>query len=178
MKSILITLTLTFATTLATGQFSCTPKVSADICKAAESGNIAAATQKNLTVVIAAPVSFSLEKNQLESAATARCEGALKTGIPKIINRCSGQATYGIDSNVLLETSPEGSLQKIVISSDYFRGVDRTKTKVVKQADGTSKIETGYAEPDTLTTFERMTQVGFFALGYNSGQLNYMLDNL
>lgn len=179
MKTILITLTLTLAATLANGQFSCTPKVSSDICKAAESGNVAGSAQKGLTVVVADPASFTLEKNQLEAAAMVRCEAANKTGIPKVINRCSGRAFYGIDSDaVLLETSPDGSLQKIVISTDFFRAVDRAKTKMVKQPDGTSKVEIAYAEPDPLTTFENMTQVGFFVLGYNSGQLNYIADNL
>ena len=178
MKTILITLMLTFASTLANGQFSCTPKVAADICTAAESGSLPAMSQKNLTVVVADPASFALEKNQLESTAMVRCEAASKTGVPKIINRCSGRATYGIDDNVLLKTSPEGSLRKVVISTHYFRGMDKTKTKYIKQSDGTTKIEMVYTEPDTLTTFEKMTQVGFFVLGYNSGQLNYMLDNL
>jgi hypothetical protein len=149
-----------------------------DICKAAESGNVAAATQKTLTVIVADPASFAFEKSQFESAAQIRCEAARKTGTPKIMNRCSGQATYGIDSDVMLETSLEGSLQKIVISTDYFRSMDKTQTKIVKQSDGTSKIEMAYAEPDTLTAFKKMTNVGFFVLGYNSGQLNYMLDNL
>lgn len=179
MKTILIALALTFAATLANGQFSCTPKVSSDICKAAESGNVAGSAQKGLTVVVADPASFTLEKSQLKSAATVRCEAALKTGIPKVMNRCSGQAVYGIDSNaVLLETSPDGSLQKIVISTDFFRAADTTKTKMVKQPDGTSKVEMAYAEPDPLTTFENMTRVGFFVLGYNSGRLNYITDNL
>jgi hypothetical protein len=178
MKTILIALTLTIAVTLANAQFSCTPKVSTDICKAAESGNFVTAAQKSLTVVIADPASFALEKSQLESVATVRCEAARKTGIPKIMNQCSGQAIYGIDSGVLLETSPDGSLQKIVISTDYFRAIDRSKTRMVQQSDGASKIEMAYAEPDASTTFEKMNQVGFFVLGYNSGRLNYMVDNL
>jgi hypothetical protein len=177
MKTIL-TLTLTFAATLANGQFSCTPKVSADICKVAESADVTATIQKNLTVVVADPASFAREKSQLESAAKVRCEGAWKTGIPKIMNQCSGQARYGVDDNVLLETSADGSLQKIVVSTDYFRGIDRQKTTVVKQSDGTSKIEMAYTEPDVATTFQKMTQVSFFVLGYNSGQLNYMADNI
>ena len=178
MKTTLITLTLTFAATLANGQFSCTPKVSADICKVAESADVTATMQKNLTAVVADPASFAREKSELESTATVRCEAALKTGIPKIMNRCSGQATYGIDDNVLLETSPDGSLQKVVISTDFFRGMDRTKTKYIKQSDGTTKIEMVYTEPDVATTFQKMTQVCFFVLGYNSGQLNYMADNI
>jgi hypothetical protein len=178
MKTILIILMLTFAATLANGQFSCTPKVPADICNAAESADVTATMQNNLTVVVADPAKFAREKSDLESTATVRCEAALKTGIPKIMNRCSGQARYGIDDNVLLETSPEGSLQKIVISTDFFRGMDRTKSKLIKQSDGTTKIEMVYAEPDTLTTFQKMTQVCFFVLGYNSGQLDYMADNL
>jgi hypothetical protein len=178
MKTILITLALTFASTLANGQFSCTPKVSADICKAAESGSLPVMSQKDLSVVIADPESFVHEKNQLESMATTRCEAALKTEISKIVNRCSGRAANGIDDNVLLETSPDGSLQKVPISTDFFRGMDRTKTKYIKQPDGTTKVEMHYTEPDTPTTFEKMTQVGFFVLGYNSGRITYMLDNL
>jgi len=178
MKAILITLTLTFAATLANGQFSCTPKVPADICKVAESADATATIQKNLTVVVADPGSFAREKSQLESAAKVRCEEALKTGAPRIINRCSGQASYGIASDVLLETAPDGSLQKIVISTDYFRGMDSKKTTVVKQSDGTSKIDMAYTEPDVATTFQQMTRVCVFVLGYTSGQLNYMADNL
>jgi hypothetical protein len=179
MKTILITLTLMFAATLANGQFSCTPKVPSDICKAAESGNmILAKAQKGLTVVVADPASFALEESQLEAVAKVRCEAAWKTGNPKTINRCRGQAAYGIASDVLLETSEDGSLQKVVISTDFFRAADNTKTKFIKQPDGSSKVEMAYGEPDPLTTFEKMTQVGFFVLGYNSGRLNYMVDNL
>lgn len=179
MKTILVTLVITASATLAYGQFSCTPKVPSDICQAAESGaNVATASQKNLSVVVADPASFTLEKNQLESAAAVRCETALKAGIPKMISRCRGQASYGVHSGVLLETTPDGSLQKIVISTEYFRAIDRTRTRFIKQADGTTKVEMGYAEPDAPTTFEKMNQIGFFVLGYNSGQLNYMADNL
>jgi hypothetical protein len=178
MRTIPIILALTFGTALANGQFSCTPKVSADICKAAESGSVPVMSQKNLTVVVADPASLAREKSELESTATVRCEAALKTGIPKIMNRCSGRATLGIEDDVLLETSPDGSLQKVVISTDFFRGMDRTRTKYIKQPNGTTKIEMVYTEPDTQTTFEKMAQVGFFVLGYNSGRLNYMLDNL
>jgi hypothetical protein len=177
MKTIL-TLILTFAASFANGQFSCTPKVPANICTAAESGSLPATmSQKNLTVVVADPASFAREKSELESTATVRCGAAYKTGVPKIMNRCSGRAIYGIDDTVLLETSPEGSLQKVVISTDYLRGMDRTKTKYVNQPDGTTKIEMAYTEPDPQTAFEKVNQVGFFVLGYNSGQLNYMRDN-
>ena len=55
---------------------------------------------------------------------------------------------------------------------------DPTKTKMVKQPDGTSKVEIAYAEPDPLTTLENMTRVGFFVMGYNSGRLNYITHNL
>lgn len=131
--------------------------------------------QKDLTVIVADPASFAAESNQLESAARARCAAAKSA---RDMNRCSGQAALGIDSNVLLETSPEGRLQKIVVSTDYLRSLDNTKTKVTKQPDGTSKVETLYGDPNPASTFDKITQVGFFVLGYNSGQLNWALDNL
>jgi hypothetical protein len=134
-----------------------------------------AASQKDLTVVVADPANFAREKNQLEST-----ESACIQNIQKLvdINRCKEHALSGIDDNVLLETSLGGSLQKVVISIDYFRDIDKMKTKSIVQSDGTTKIEIGLnAEPDSRTTLEKMIQVGFFVLGYNSGQLNYMAHN-
>lgn len=174
MKAGLIALSLTVMTTLANGQFSCTPNVAPEICKAAEAGNVTEGIQKDLTVIITDPAAFSAEKKHLEAAAEVRCASA-KT--PRDVNRCSGQAAYGIASGVLLETSPDGRLQKVVVSTDHFRGVDKSKTKLTQQPDGTSKLEMASTDPDPATTFEKMTQLGYFVLGYNSGQLNYMLDN-
>ena len=178
MKKAIAVAVLICTVTCAHGQFSCTPKVASEMCKAAEAGSfMALSVQKDLNLIVADPIAFVSEQSQLETRGKVRCEAASKTNNPREMNRCATQAMAGISSNVLLEVSPDGSLQKIVVSIDYFRGIDNAKTRFVPQVDGTSKAEVSYSEPSPSAALEKMTQIGFFVLGYNSGQINYMSRN-
>ena len=162
MKTTLIAVLFAIVSTLTSAQSSCTFKVPVKICEAASTqlSSWPEALTKNLSIVIADPVSFADEDKRLTDSAEIRFKSAKTTAQ---FNRASGRAILGISKDVLLETSESGStLRKLVISTDFLRGVELVVDKDGKVVfDNKGSVTVRDTEPTQSTVSKKWCELLF-----------------